>query len=300
MSPNSVHTSRRKFLATAGALATFTWPAWANTQNLPRFSFLVVSDTHLGRGDNQDAARQWERTAQELGAAEGDFVLHLGDIVDNGREPQYGVYREHRRIIRKTIHEIPGNHDPQNLFERHIRRPVDMPFDHGGIRFLMFNNSRTDSHDGFISREQLGWLETQIGEAARRGLFVILCTHVPVHANRHPDRGWHVQARDGQEALYALITQHRNRVLALLHGHFHNGIRGWADHGPLQEVVFPSALYNQDRQLARQNAPGFYLSEMRPGYVRVTIDREGMRLRYKPVGVEQTADRLCRLQQFAE
>jgi hypothetical protein len=64
-------------------------------------------------------------------------------------------------------------------------------------------------------------------------------------------------------------------------------------------MVFPSALYNQDRQLARQKAPGFYLSEMRPGYVRVSIDREGMRLRYKPVGVEQTADRLCRLQQFA-
>jgi 3',5'-cyclic AMP phosphodiesterase CpdA len=266
---------------------------------LPRFTFLVVSDTHLGRGDNQDAARQWERTARELEAAEGDFVLHLGDVVDGGREPQYAIYRDHRRIIRKQIHEIPGNHDPQDLFERHIRRPVEFALDHGGVRFLLLNNSRTDSHDGFISREQLGWLETQLGEAARRNLFVILCTHVPVHENRHPDRGWYVHPREGQEALYALINQHRNRVLALLHGHFHNGIRGWNDHGPLQEMVFPSALYNQDRQLARQKAPGFYLSEMRPGYVRVSIDREGMRLRYKPVGVEQTADRLCRLQQFA-
>src|SRR5262245_65705200 len=80
--------SRRQFLGTS-VLGAVAWPAWANTQTLPRFSFLVVSDTHLGRGDNQDAARQWERTARELEAAEGDFVLHLGDIVDGGREPQY-------------------------------------------------------------------------------------------------------------------------------------------------------------------------------------------------------------------
>ena len=45
--------SRRQFLG-ATSVAAFSWPAWANTQTLPRFSFLVVSDTHLGRGDNQE------------------------------------------------------------------------------------------------------------------------------------------------------------------------------------------------------------------------------------------------------
>src|SRR5687768_3164100 len=91
----------------------------------------------------------------------------------------------------------------------------------------------------------------------------ILCCHVPVHTNRHPDRGWHVKPADGQDALYALLGRHRRTVLALLHGHFHNGIRGWDDHAPLQESVFPSALYNQDRQLATRNAPDFYLAEHR-------------------------------------
>jgi 3',5'-cyclic AMP phosphodiesterase CpdA len=296
------HLSRRALLRSAGAglIASFTWPAWvqARAQTLPNFSFLVVSDTHLGRGDQPGPARQWEQTARALDAAAGDFILHLGDIVDDGREPQYAVYRDIRKVIRKPIHEIPGNHDPQELFEKHLRRPVELAFDHQGIRFLLCNNSRRDSHDGFLTAAQLAWLDKECAEAARRDLFVILCSHVPVHENRHPDRGWYVKPKDGQEALYALVEKHRQRVLAFLHGHFHNGVRGWNDHGPLQEVVFPSALYNQDRRLAEQKAPGFYLPELRPGFVRVTLDRAGMTLRYQPLGADRTTDRVCPLPQW--
>jgi 3',5'-cyclic AMP phosphodiesterase CpdA len=271
----------------------------AQSRDSPTFSFLVVSDTHLGRGDTAAAAQQWQLTARALEAAAGDFVLHLGDIVDQGREPQYAVYLETRRLITKPIHEIPGNHDPQELFERHVCRPVDRAFDHGGVRFLLMNNSRTDSHDGFIAPEQFGWLEEQLADADRLGLFVMIAAHVPVHENRHPDRGWHVKPRDGQTALYALLTQHRRRVLALLHGHFHNGVRGWHDHGPLQEVVLPSALYNQDRRLAEQMAPGYSLNEFRPGFVRITIDRRGMNIQYMTTGASTpAADRLCPLRQF--
>src|SRR5690606_26325921 len=115
---------------------------------------------------------------------------------------------------------------------------------------------------------------------------------------RHPDRGWYVKPKDGQTELYALLTRHRERVLALLHGHFHNGIRGWDDHAPLQEVVFPSALYNQDRRLAQQKAPGFYLPELRPGFVQVTLGPDGMMLRYHPLGEKPTAEKVCPLPQW--
>lgn len=44
----------------------------------------------------------------------------VGDVVDGGREAQYAVYQETRRTIREPVYEIPGNHDPQELFEKHI------------------------------------------------------------------------------------------------------------------------------------------------------------------------------------
>ena len=55
---------------------------------------------------------------------------------------------------------IPGNHDPQELFQRHLRASIDTAFDHQGVRFLLFNNSRTDSHNGFTYKLG-GQVETQ-------------------------------------------------------------------------------------------------------------------------------------------
>lgn len=274
------------------------WSTWAQARPIPGFSFLVVSDTHLGYQNQDSAAKQWAKTAQEIDATAGDFVLHLGDIVDGGREAQYAIYKEIRNSIKKPVYEIPGNHDPQELFEKHIRKPVELAFDHKGVRFLLINNSRTDSHDGFVNAKQLGWLGEQCADAAKKDLFLILCAHVPVHENKSPDRGWYVKPKDGQTELYKLLGRHKDRVLALFHGHFHNGVRGWDDHAPLQEVIFPSALYNQDRKLADQKAPGFYLAEMRPGIVQVTIEKGQMKLQYKPVGVAEAAEKTCPLPQL--
>jgi Icc protein len=294
--------SRRSALAPLGLglAGTLSWPSWlgAAERAIPEFSFVVVSDTHLGRGDQEGPARQWAQTAKEIDASAGDLVLHLGDVVDGGRERQYAVYKDIRKAIRKPVYEVPGNHDPQELFERHLRKPVELALDHKGVRFLLLNNSRPDSHDGFLTARQLDWLGEQCDGAVKKNLFVILAVHVPAHENEHPDRGWYVKPRDGQAGLYALLRRHKDRVLALLHGHFHNGVRGWEDHAPLQEVVFPSALDNQDRRLAPQKAPGYYLPELRPGFVQVSLDRGGMALRYKPVGVKDAAERACPLPQL--
>jgi 3',5'-cyclic AMP phosphodiesterase CpdA len=295
--------SRRAALSSAatGLATVLSWPAWlrANERSVPEFSFLVVSDTHLGRGGDQQApAKKWARTAKQLDGGSGDFVLHLGDLVDGGREAQYPVYKDIRKTIRKPVYEIPGNHDPQELFEKHIRKPVELAFDHKGVRFLLLNNSRTDSHDGFLTAKQLAWLGEQCAQAAKKDLFVMVAMHVPVHENKHPDRGWYVKPKDGQAELYALLRRHQDRLLALLHGHFHNGVRGWDDHAPLQEVVFPSALYNQDRQLAKHKAPGYYLSEMRPGFVQVSLHKGGMTLRYKLSDRAESEEHLCPLPQL--
>ncbi len=296
--------SRRATLTAFGAsVVSFTrWPAAlrACERAVPEFSFVVVSDTHLGRNDHDGPAEQWARTAREVDAAAGDFVLHLGDIVDGGREAQYAVYTEIRKMIRKPVYETLGNHDRQELFAKHVRRTVDLSFDHAGVRFLLLDNTRPDSHDGFVTAEQIDWLKEQCEGAATARLFVIVGMHVPAHENRHPDVGWYVKPDSGQKEFYAVMTRHRDRVLATFHGHFHCGLRGWEDHTPLQEVVFPSALYNADRHLTQQAAPGYALPEFQPGFALVTIGSEGMTLRYKPVGGAGTHDKICALNQFSE
>ncbi len=91
--------------------------------------------------------------------------------------------------------------------------------------------------------------------------------------------------------LYDIVSRHREQVLALFHGHFHNGLRGWDDRAPLLEICFPSALYNQDRRLEEQKAAGFNPSEFRPGYCLATIGEGKLTLQYKPVGDEVALER---------
>ena len=282
---------RRNFLAGLGTITL--WPQALQAVSIPLdpMRFIVISDTHLGRRDNDQAERQWHKTADELKDAPGDFILHLGDVVDNGRAEQYPIYRSIRDGIGKPVHEIPGNHDPEKLFEKHLGKPADRFLERDRIRFVLINNARPDSHDGFISEKRLDWIETQCKQAKARNQYVIFCLHVPIHANRHPDRGWYVKPQHGQKTFYEICARHRDRVVATFHGHFHNGIRGWDDHGSMHEIIFPSALYNLNRRLEEQKAPGYNLEEFRPGYVLVALEGRKMTLQYKPLEAKATVQR---------
>jgi 3',5'-cyclic AMP phosphodiesterase CpdA len=271
---NSSDIPRRGFLAqlSAGAGLMIALPALAaDSARRKPIEFAVVSDTHLGKGDSLSPERLWKKTAAEVAATKCRFVLHLGDVVDGGREAQYPKYLEARGQIKVSVHEVPGNHDPAELFEKHIRKPVDTAVDYDWLRLILINNSRTDSHLGFLTEQQLDWIDEQLAAAAGRDLLSILCMHVPAHTNQHPDRGWHIKPADGQTRLYEIVRKHGPRVLALFHGHFHNGLRGWNDAAPVHEICFPSALYNQNRGLEEAKAPGYNPDEFRPAYSQVKL-----------------------------
>ena len=260
----------------------------AAAEDVATVSFLIVSDTHLGRRDNQSAERQWRQAVEEINRSPGEFVLHLGDVVDSGREAQYPIYLETKAQLNKPIHEIPGNHDPDDLFRKYVRPKIDQAVDYGPLRFLLFDNAHRDSHDGFITPEQIAWLDEQCADAASKDLKVVICCHVPIHTNKPPDRAWYVKPDDGQWAFYELHARYSSLILACLHGHFHNGIRGWRDHQQTVEVLCPSVCYNQNRNLTKHladgRASGFFVDELRPGYVQAQLGDGRLTMRYKPLG----------------
>ncbi|MDG1894535.1 MAG: metallophosphoesterase [Fuerstiella sp.] len=287
--------SRRQLLRTGIAAATAgTWTHCMAAADHETFSFVIVSDTHLGRNDDPAAEEQLRQGIAEINAGPGDFVLHLGDIVDKARAEHYPRYVAARAELKKPIHEIPGNHDNTELFLRHVTGRIDRSFDHDGVRFVLFGNAHEDSHDGFLAAEQVEWITGECSQAAALGLKIVFCCHVPVHANRHPDRGWYVKPDDGQTAFYDLVEKHSDRVLLCLHGHFHNGIRGWQDHHQVVEVLCPSLCYNQDRNLEEHlragRASGFFVPELRTGYTIATLGNGRLTLQYKPLGSQVDAE----------
>jgi predicted phosphodiesterase len=275
---------QRRHLLAAAAIPLVLPHRFALADERQPIEFVVVTDTHLGYKDNDAALKLWGKTAAAIDKSPGEFVLHLGDLVDRGVDEQYPRYLEARQQIRKPVHEIPGNHDPAETFQKHLRQEVDFAFKHDWLRVVLVNNSHTDSHDGFLTEKQLAWLAEQAETAKKENQKLLFCLHVPVHANLHPDRGWYVKPAHGQKQFYDLLKEHETRTLALFHGHFHNGLRGWQDHGPLHEVCFPSALYNQDRKLEEQKAPGYNPLEFRPGYTRVKITAKEIQIRFQANG----------------
>lgn len=280
---------RRRFLfATATVISgTTAIPLGLATETrtaFPALKMIIVSDTHLGYRDQDHATSQWEKTVTQINQLPADMILHLGDIVDGGREEKYPVYLQARKKLDKPIYEIPGNHDPHALFQKYIRPSIDTVVELQWLRILLLGNARPESHDGFLSSDQLSWLESQFQAAEQDQKYLLVGMHVPAHTNRHPDRGWHIKPGFGQTEFYELTKRYAKRILGLLHGHFHNGVRGWQDQAGLQEIVFPSALYNQDRKLAAQSAPGYNLPEFRPGVTLLTLDAHQMHLQYQPLG----------------
>ncbi|MFT7643707.1 MAG: putative phosphodiesterase [Pirellulaceae bacterium] len=289
---------RRKFVSTTAAMGTMTLLPQCLlgiSESRQPLNFIIISDTHIGYKQQIGAEKQWEKTATELAGAKGDIVIHLGDIVDQGQEDQYPIYLQSRNRIGKPVHEIPGNHDPEDLFKEYIRPDIDTAMEHEWLRFLLVNNARRDSHDGFLSEKQIDWIDQQCQEAKKKHQFAFLCLHVPVHQNKHPDRGWYVKPENGQTKFYEVVKKHENRIVAIVHGHFHNGMRGWQDHG-IEEVCLPSALYNLNRGLKEKGAPGYNPLEFRPGYTLVELSNGTLTFQYKPlaedVKVKQLIDAL--------
>ena len=287
---------RRTFLSVAAApLILPLRNVFADNTSKPELKFVVITDTHLGYKGDDSAAKLWTKTAAEVAKQEGAFVLHLGDVVDGGREEQYPIYLKTRESIGKPVHEIPGNHDPQPLFEKYLRPKIDTTFDHQWLRVILLNDAHTDSHDGFLTREQLDWLSSQLTDARQASKAVVVAMHVPAHDNKHPDRGWHVKPKHGQTEFYDLVAVKTSPVLALFHGHFHNGLRGWEDRKPIHEICFPSALYNQDRKLEEQKAAGYNPIEFRPGFTALTLPKDKLRLDYRVTGAAANVTRECLL-----
>jgi len=281
--------TRRRFLASGAAALGSCWGVAraGAAEGRAQFTFALVSDTHLGRKGSLSPAKWMREAVGEINASPAEMTVFLGDLVDTGAK-NAALYPEWVKIARglkKPWHAVPGNHDPGELFRKHVRPTMDYVVDHKGIRFVCFQDTRTDSHLGTVTPEQLEWLAAQVDDAAAKKLRVILCSHITAHPNKHADTGWWV--RTGGKELGEMLVAKRRTVVAFFAGHFHCGLRGWGDRSGVHEVVVPSTCWNRDRGLRK--APGFALDEFRRGYVLVEVHADRLVLRCKPIGAEPSA-----------
>ena len=210
----------------------------------PLFRFLQMSDLHVTADPERapfagslERAR-WLTSELAGGSLAGiDLVLCIGDAINGGSpddaREDYGAFGALTQEIRQPLLAVPGNHetnaregDPEYaaLFQQafgvgatsHAHR-------HGGLLFVMLDNSGTSTCGPEVSASRERWLRDTL--EAHRGVPKILCCHVPLVPMRDPAllaeslkiESWMTR----EPEILALVEEHADSVVAVLSGHLH-------------------------------------------------------------------------------
>ena len=162
------------------------------------------ADTQAGTDLSQDMLRE-DLINTLMGNPYGvQFGLTMGDVANDNLD----IYDRHKQmmgLMDMPQWYLPGNHDmnfesPDAVFanetyKRHFG-PIYYSFDHGRVHFVALNNveyagasNRFDGsrYRGFISPDQLYWLERDLAQVPHDKLIVI-ATHIPLVAEASDGR----------------------------------------------------------------------------------------------------------------
>lgn len=230
----------------------------ADSASAPRFSFAVLADVQYADKDSANG-RDFRGSLAKLATASAAidaerpaFVVHLGDLVDDGSESSVRRVLPILKGIRAPKHYVPGNHD--------LRRPGRglswYDFSHGGWRFIVLDGmdlsignaagnrmladlrraGRKNAMDwnGGIGEQQKSWLRDVLASAARKREPAVVLCHFPVveAASSAAHLLWN------HEEIAAIVEQ--AGAVAWFNGHDHRG--GYARRNGIHYVTFPGMV----------------------------------------------------------
>lgn len=146
-------------------------PADIDPTGVNSFSFVVLSDTHIGSPGGEVLKGMLARIQSDGDA----FVVSCGDSTDNGAEGQYlqllTLFSQFNIPFRLAL----GNHDiffnGWKNFKKHIGRSM-YSFNADNVHITVI-----DSANGVLGEEQLDWIESDLKLATHEHKIVV--THFP-------------------------------------------------------------------------------------------------------------------------
>lgn len=212
-------------VAGAEAAETFHQLGRANGEKVTPFTFVQLSDTHVGfQGPpNPMGTAAFERAVQLVNRLpqRPDLVLFTGDLIHDTEDPKVHAERiaKFKSIasqlqVPKLLY-VPGEHDA-GLDEGNIFReafgPTNYSFDHRGVHFVALDN--VSKGRPMVGAEQLAWLKKDLSRFLKTAPIVVF-THRPLF-NLRPEWEWFTS--DGDDVMNVLAPYQN---VTVLYGHIH-------------------------------------------------------------------------------
>jgi len=256
--------------------------------------FVHVSDTHVASDPafSNYGHRPLDSLAALVDAVNAlafpvDFVLHTGDVVEDGSEKAYRQAAAELSRLRFPVHYLAGNHDDADLLQRVLLdRPaplarLDHSFREGGVEFLLLDSRGPRDPEGTLLEEQLAALRRK---CAPEGPPLVIAIHHPPVPLDTPwlDRGWEDAAGRAPSMLLDrgrefrdAVAPARARLRGVFFGHVHRSFQVLE-----QGVLYASAPSAFAQLLAWPSQDHPQAAESEPaGFSVVTVTDTGTTIR---------------------
>jgi 3',5'-cyclic AMP phosphodiesterase CpdA len=253
-----------------GVPASIGLEAAATTAKTAPFSFVQVSDSHIGfsKPFAPDVSATFREAMAKIAAMprKPDFIIHTGDVSQLSKDEQFDEADQIIRSAGVPVFHTPGEHDVLDegqgkaFLDRYGKGTKGAgwySFNHAGVHFVTLVNVVNLKAGGLgsLGAEQLAWLKDDLA-AHGPSTPIVVFAHMPLWA-LYPDWGWGTD-----ESAQALALLKRFGSVTVLNGHIHQ---------VQQKVEGRVAFYTARSTAFPQPAPG--TPNATPGPMAVPADK---------------------------
>ena len=218
---------------TSRLLAATGAPMAPKTKTVEDFSFVQISDSHIGfnKGANPDVTGTLTKAINKINAVPSgmkapDFMIHTGDITQNSKAAEFDTATQ---VIKSAkvgeVFYVPGEHDYIDDGEQYKQRFGKgtigngwYSYNHKGIHFVGLNNCVQVDAMGDMGDDQLKWLKSDLSGLSHSTPIVVFA-HIPLWMV-YEKWGW--GTKDGEQAL-AMLKPFGS--VTVLNGHIHQVVQ---------------------------------------------------------------------------
>lgn len=228
--------------------------------------FVHLTDSHLTYANqriyNIPIREVHLRIVDEINKLNQDieFVIHTGDISDDGSAESYTTAVEIFSMINRSVYWIAGNHDKINSvlnFKNGKNIKSDKYFSINGTYFILLNSvvvtpDGNNRSSGILTPDELTFLRKSLYRTNSKPV-VIALHHPPINSNTWKDSRMLINTSD----FFEIINEYSN-IKLVLYGHQHQ-----AQETIINNVKFyspPSASFQFDKNIKwgfENSPPGF-------------------------------------------